>query len=70
MNSIGLEKKENYEIASKERAFLDVLYLYKNYHFDNLKSINWDTCFRILPIYDNKTLARKLDSYYKHAGRS
>jgi len=26
MNSIGLEKKENYEIASKERAFLDVLY--------------------------------------------
>jgi hypothetical protein len=69
-NTIGLERRENYTIASRERAFLDVLYLYKNYHFDNLQSLNWDVCFRIIPIYDSKILAKRLDSYYKHSDRS
>lgn len=64
-NPFGLEKKENYFIASKERAFLDILYLYKNYHFDNLSPINWDFCYKIVPIYENKKLKEKLDSYYK-----
>jgi hypothetical protein len=67
-NSLGLIKKENYFIASRERAFMDVLYLYKNYHFDNLKAINWEACFTMLPIYDNKTLGKKLEDYY-HATR-
>ncbi len=67
-NSLGLIKKENYFIASRERAFMDVLYLYKNYHFDNLKAINWEACFTMLPIYDNITLGKKLEDYY-HANR-
>ena len=53
MNSSSIEKKGNYYIASKERAFLDTIYLNKNYHFDNLSSINWDICLDILPIYKN-----------------
>ncbi len=67
-NSLGLIKKENYFIASRERAFMDVLYLYKNYHFDNLKVINWEACFDMLPIYGNKALGKKLEDYY-HANR-
>jgi len=65
MNSLSIEKKDNYYIASKERAFLDTIYLNKNYHFDNLSSINWDICFEILPIYNNKAMAKRLNSYHK-----
>ncbi|MGD2246426.1 MAG: hypothetical protein PVI11_07765 [Candidatus Aminicenantes bacterium] len=64
-NSLGIEKKGNCYIASKERAFLDMIYLNKNYHFDNLSSINWDICFEMLPIYDNKAMAKRLNSYHK-----
>ena len=66
-NSLNVENKGNHHIASKERAFLDTIYLNKNYHFDNLSSINWDICFEILPIYDNKAMAKRLDSYQKLA---
>jgi hypothetical protein len=69
-NALKVEKKDNYYIASKERAFLDTIYLNKNYHFDNLSSINWDKCFEMLPIYDNKAMAKRLNSYHilaKHA---
>jgi len=64
-NSLNIEKKGNSYIASKERAFLDTIYLNKNYHFDNLSSINWDTCVEMLPIYDNKAMANRLNSYHK-----
>ena len=66
-NSLGIEKKDNYHIASKERAFLDTIYLNKNYHFDNLSLINWNECLDMLPIYDNKAMAIRLNSYYKLA---
>jgi len=65
MNSLGIEKKDNYHIASKERAFLDTIYLNKNYHFDNLSSINWDICFEMLAIYNNKAMAKRMNSYHK-----
>jgi hypothetical protein len=39
----------------------------KNYHFDNLSSINWDICFEMLPIYNNKAMAMRLNSYHKLA---
>lgn len=64
-NSLGIERKDNYHIASKERALLDIIYLNKNYHFDNLSSINWDESFEMLPIYDNKAMVTRLNSYYK-----
>jgi hypothetical protein len=64
-NSLGIEKKKNYYIASKERAFMDTIYLNKSYHFDNLSSINWDICFQMLPIYDNKAMEKRLNSYHR-----
>jgi len=67
MNSSGVVKKDNYTIASKERAFLDTIYLNKSYYFDNLSSIDWDKCFEILPIYENKAMAQRLNSYHKLA---
>lgn len=63
-NPSGLEDKDGYFIAGKERAFLDTLYLYKNYHFDNLKPINWDFCFELGKIYENKSLIKRINSHY------
>ena len=66
-NSLGLEKKGNYFIATRERAFLDTVYLNKNYYFDNLSSIDWDRCFEILYIYKNKAMENRLNSYHEMA---
>ena len=65
-NDLGIEKKENYFIATKERAFLDALYLYKSYHFDNLKPLDWNFCFEIAKIYGNKKLIERLKLYARH----
>lgn len=67
MNPKGLLKKENYYIASKERAVLDTLYLYKDYYFDNLRKFDWDKCFELLAIYENKKLKQRLERHYKNA---
>jgi len=64
-NHLGIEQKENYAIAIPERAFLDTLYLYKKYHFDNLSPINWKKVFEILPIYQNKALEKRIKKYHQ-----
>ena len=64
-NNAGLENRNNYSIAAKERAFLDIVYLNKEYHFDNLSPLDWDKVFAILPMYENKRMAKKVDEYYK-----
>lgn len=60
----GIEHKEGIAMATKERAFLDRLLITKDYHFDNVRSVNWDRVFDILPIYHNKRLTKKVNEYY------
>jgi predicted transcriptional regulator of viral defense system len=63
-NRAGIEAKENYFIATPERALLDVLYLNKDYHFDNLINIDWDKVDMILPIYGgNKRIERLVKKF-------
>lgn len=64
-NRTGVEAKGNYYIASPERAFLDTVYSNKDYHFDNLSSLNWEKVFEILPIYENKSMEKKVKKYHK-----
>jgi len=64
-NGAGVENKENYSIATPERAFLDVLYLNKDYHFDNLSSLDRDKVFEILPVYNNQRMAKKVKEIFK-----
>ena len=66
-NPLGIEQKENLSIASRERAFLDMLYLHGDFYFDNLSQIAWDKCFEMILIYRNKAMAKRLDSYFKQA---
>jgi predicted transcriptional regulator of viral defense system len=65
-DAAGVEQKENYAVASKERAFLDVIYRSKDYYFDNLAPLDWDKVFEILPIYNNKRMAKKIEKYHKN----
>jgi hypothetical protein len=62
----GVEHTEETSIASPERAFLDTVYIHKNYHFDYLGSLNWDKVFEILPMYKNNRMAKKVNDFFKH----
>jgi predicted transcriptional regulator of viral defense system len=64
-DNTGVEQKDNYAIATPERAFLDVVYLNKNYHFDNLSILDWNRIFEILPIYSNKRMEKDIKSFQK-----
>jgi hypothetical protein len=65
-DTAGIEQKKNYALASKERAFLDVVYRSKDYYFDNLEPLDWDKVFQILPIYNNKRMAKKIQKYHEN----
>ncbi len=64
-DNAGIKQKDNYSIAIPERAFLDVIYLKKDYHFDNLSALDWDKVLEILPIYTNKRMEREVKAYQK-----
>ena len=65
-NNVGIDIKENYSIASAERAFLDVVYLNTDYYFDNLSVLNWDKVNLILPIYGgNKRMEKMVKKYHE-----
>ena len=64
-NLQGIEQKTGYFIASLERAFLDAVYIYKNYHFDNLGAINWDKIEDLKKIYKSQVFSNRIGEYYK-----
>lgn len=66
VNPAGIEKKGGYYEACSERAFLDAVYLYKDYHFDNLGPINWEKIEDLKKVYHNRAFEKRLKSYAKH----
>lgn len=66
-SALGIKNEKNYSIATPERAFLDTIYLFPKFYFDNLRSINWELCFELAKIYDNKQLIKRVIKYQKHA---
>jgi len=64
-DTTGIEHKNNIAIASRERAFLDRIYISKDYHFDNLDILDWKKVFEFLPIYCNKRMNKKVQKYFK-----
>lgn len=65
-NNAGIEKRGTYSVANKERAFLDMLYLNKDYHFDNLAPLDFDKVLALLPIYNNQRMAKMVNLYFKY----
>jgi len=63
-DAAGVLNQEGTAVAIKERAFLDTIYINTEYHFDNLGALDWDRVFDILPMYNNKRMAKKTREYY------
>lgn len=59
VNTAGILRQNNHiNIASPERAFLDLLYLEKEFYFDNLNPLNRKVVNKLLPLYDSKALIK------------
>jgi hypothetical protein len=56
----GIVQTGNVNIATPERAFLDVLYLDKEYYFDNLNPLDKNLITKLLPAYNSKTLTARV----------
>jgi len=65
-NPKGLKYKDYTTIASPERAFLDMLYLFSGYGIDNNRVINWKKCRELVNIYNNKRMKNELFDYCKN----
>lgn len=65
-NRAGVENKNECSIATVERAFLDTLYINKNYYFDNLAPLDWEKVFALLHIYQNKNLQKKVHELHEN----
>jgi len=55
-----IESVSWYMIASKYRAILDVIYLYKDFFFDNLDDIDWKLLEKLMKIYNSKILEKRI----------
>lgn len=64
-NPMGIEVKEGYYIATLERAFLDAVYIYKNYFFDNLGALDWKKIEELKKAYSSKAFEKRVEEYYK-----
>ena len=61
VNTMGINRNSNHaNIATAERAFLDMLYLDTDYYFDNLNPLNKDFIDKLLPFYQSKTLTQRV----------
>ena len=63
LNKQGIEEQENVVMATPERAFLDAVFLYKNYHFDNLAPLNWDKIMELKNLYQSRAFNRRVEEY-------
>jgi predicted transcriptional regulator of viral defense system len=63
-NPAGIEHVNGVAKATKERAFLDRLYVSKDYHFDNLHGIDWEKVSALVVIYHNKRLTKNIEKYH------
>ena len=64
-NHQGIERINQAEVATKERAFLDAVFLYRDYYFDNLRPLDWEKIENLKVIYQSKILKKRLNDYYQ-----
>lgn len=62
---LGIEHRDESSFASRERAFLDMVYLSGDTHLDNPTGLDWDRVFDLLPIYQNQSMERRVRRAYK-----
>ena len=65
LNTGGIIHKNNINIATPERAFLDSLYLNGFFYFDHIKPLNIDKINELLPIYHSASLVKRVEKILK-----
>jgi hypothetical protein len=66
VNNKGIEREGNVSVAIPERAFLDRLYLSKDYYFDNIAVLDWGIIEGLLDMYDCAALIARAGRLFKH----
>ncbi len=62
MNTAGIERlEEGINIACAERAFLDLVYLDKEFYLDHPELINKEKLFQILPVYESAKMEKRIN---------
>src|SRR5665647_1405239 len=62
VNMSGIIRQKNQvNIATPERAFLDLLYLNTRFHFDNVNPLNKELVYKFLPIYQSATMIKRVN---------
>lgn len=64
----GIIRSNNLNIATPERAFLDVMYLNASYYFDNINSLNKNVIYELLPVYNSNILTERINNIFKKNG--
>lgn len=62
----GIQQQGSVNVAMPERAFLDRLYLGKNYYFDNLGPLDRRIIDQLLPAYRCKALEGRVRQVFKN----
>jgi hypothetical protein len=66
MDTAGIiRSQDNINIATPERAFLDMQYLNKDFYFDNLNPLDRQLIERILPAYKSAALEKRVAKLLK-----
>lgn len=66
VNLSGINRKANgINIATPERAALDMLYLNKAFYFDNINPINKEKIAQLLSVYNSPALNKQAKSTFK-----
>lgn len=64
---IGINRLPNHvNIASPERAFLDMFYLSPDFYFDNLNPLDKEHLNKLLPLYQSKALTQRVTKLLQH----
>jgi len=66
VNTRGVTREGNVSIATPERAFLDRLYLSKDFYFDNTDVLDRDTVEELLDIYGCAALEARVRRVFRH----
>lgn len=64
-NIDGIERCDNINIATPERALLDMMYLNSECYFDNLNAINKKRIMQLLPIYQSQKMCNRVEKMLK-----
>jgi hypothetical protein len=67
VNTKGIHRQEDHvNIASAERALLDVMYLNTDYYFDNLNPLNKKIVYDLVSIYQSKALSERVEKTFRN----